>query len=242
MLNRAFLAVETEEGIHYPSALTILARNRIISNLLPLIRQADSLRRVVSVFGATMEGPIDLDDFEGWHLSRPRQYGHEASITTLALEAHHRNAPDVSFVHNFPGAVESGIARGQVGWLMRTLKTVWAVLGSWVHIPLEEAGDRHLFLCTSARFSATTTAPSSESQAAAAAAAQGVPLVEGLTRARGTDGKEGSGVYSIDANGDSSGPKVEKLLARMRDEGMVEQVWEHIESTINRALATGQKG
>ena len=56
-------------------------------------------------------------------------------------------------MHNFPGAVESGIVRGSIGWLVRFLKTVWGVLGSWVHIPLEEAGDRHVFFCTSARSS-----------------------------------------------------------------------------------------
>lgn len=172
-----------------------------------------------------------MDDFQGWHLGRRSYYGHEASITTLALEAHHNAAPEVSFVHNFPGAVESGIARGEIGWLMRGLKTVWAVLGPLVHIPLGEAGERHLFLCTSARFSL-----GSEDRAA------GVPLVEGLALARGTDGQEGSGVYSIDANGESVGPRILKLLARFRSEGMVERVREKIESTINDALASSKDG
>ena len=154
-------------------------------------------------------------------------YGHEASITTLALEAHHKAAPEVSFVHNFPGAVESGIARGSIGGLMRVLKTIYAVLGPLVHIPLDEAGDRHLFLCTSARFS---TGPED--------ATAGVPLVDGLALARGTDGQIGSGVYSIDAKGESAGLNVERLLAKLRSQGMVERVWEHIESEVNGALAS----
>ena len=157
-------------------------------------------------------------------------YGHEASITTLALEAHHTAAPEVSFVHNFPGAVESGIARGSIGPLMRVLKTIYAWLGPLVHIPLEEAGDRHVFLCTSARFSAgpeDTTA--------------GVPLIDGVALARGSDGQTGSGVYSINEKGESAGPKVERLLKTLRSQDMVERVWESIESEINGAL-TSRKG
>lgn len=170
-----------------------------------------------------------MNDFQAWNLTRIETYGQEASIVTLALEAHHKTAAEVSFVHNFPGAVESGIARGSIGPLMRVLKTIFAMLGPLVHIPLEEAGDRHLFLCTSARFSA---GPED--------AAAGVPLTEGVTLARGTDGREGSGVYSIDANGESAKPKIEKLLAELRGQGMVERVWENIESDITGALASNK--
>lgn len=166
-----------------------------------------------------------MADFQGWNLGRIAQQGQEASITTLALEAQRRAAPEVSFVHNFPGAVESGIARGSIGGLMRVLKTVFAVLGPLVHIPLVEAGNRHVFLCTSARFS---TGPEDLTA--------GVPLVDGLALARGTDGQIGSGVYSIDANGESARPKVERLLAELRSQGMVERVWEKIESDISGAL------
>ena len=187
------------------------------------------MRRVVSVYGGTFEGPINKADFEGWNLGRMENQGHEASITTLALEHHHKMAPEVSLMHNFPGAVESGIARGEIGWLMRTLKSVFAVLGPLVHIPLEEAGNRHVFFCTSARFPA---GPEDETA--------GVPLVDGLALARGTDGKIGSGVYSIGVEGESAGPKVERLLAQLRSQKMVEWVWEKIESGIDGALSSGK--
>lgn len=167
-----------------------------------------------------------MDDFQAWNLNRPAHQAHDASITTLMLEAFHSSAPGVSFVHNFPGAVVSGIARGSIGPLMRFLKTIWAVLGPLVHIPLVEAGDRHVFLCTSARFSA---GPDDE--------AAGVPLPDGLEFARGTDGKNASGVYSIDSSGESANSKVEKLLARLRSQGLVQKVNEAIESDINSALA-----
>ena len=223
------IEIETEEGLHYAAALTIFARNRFIRNLLPLLRKAKGLRRVVSVFGGTFEGKIKMDDFQARNLGRMEQMGHEASITTLALEAYQKEAPEVSFVHNFPGAVESGIARGSIGGLMRVLKTIFAMLGPLVHIPLVEAGERHLFLCTSSRFSKGVGDENG-----------GVPLVDGLEMARGTDGQVGSGVYSIDANGESAGPKVEKLLAQLRSQGLVEKVKECIESDIDAALASSK--
>lgn len=142
----------TQEGLHYPATLTIYARNRYIQKLLPLLKRATSLRRVVTVYCATFEGQIDLDHFQGWNFGLIKTQGHTASITTLALEGHQQAFPEVSYVHNFPGAVELGIGRGDIGYLMRFLKTVFALLGPLVHIPLEEAGLRHLFLCTSARF------------------------------------------------------------------------------------------
>jgi len=199
--------------------------------LLPLIRPGKSLRRVVSVYRATFEGQIYMADFQGWNLGLRANRGHLASITTLALEADHKVAPEISFVRSFPGAVESGIGRGSIGGLMPFLKTVYAVLGSLVHVPLVEAGDRHLFLCTSARFS---NGPEG--------ATAGVPLANRLELARGSDGQIGIGVYSIDANDESAGRKVERVLALFRGQGMVERVRENIESDINVTLAYSKGG
>ncbi|KAK0272011.1 hypothetical protein LTS16_001979 [Friedmanniomyces endolithicus] len=217
----------TEEGLHYASALTIYARNRFIVNLLPLLQQAQSLRRVVSVYCATYEGQIRMDDFQAASLGLMAKQGHTASVTTLALEAHHQSAPEVSFVRNFPGSVKSGIDRGSIGPLMRTLKIIFLLLAPLVDIPLEQAGDRHLSLCTSARYS---VGPEDE--------AAGVPLTDGLALARGSDGRVGSGVYSIDAYGESASAKVERLLANFRTEGVVERVRDAIEADINGALAS----
>lgn len=170
-----------------------------------------------------------MADFQGWNLGRMEDQGHTSAITTLAMETHHKLAPEVSFIHNFPGAVESGIARGSIGWLMRLLKTIWSILGPLVHIPLPEAGDRHVFLCTSARFPAGAADPTS-----------GVPLPEESGAARGTDGRTGSGVYSIDANGESASPKIEEMLAKFRGQGLVDRVWENLQLDINSALANGR--
>jgi hypothetical protein len=57
-------------------------------------------------------------------------------------------------------------------------------------------------------------------------AASGVRLVDGMTVARGIHGKAGSGVYSLGWGGESTPEKMEKLLTKYRDEGMVDKVWE----------------
>ncbi len=51
---------------------------------------------------------------------------------------------------------------------------------------------------------------------------EGAPLGDGLEVAGGTDGQSGSGMYSIGADGESAGIKVERLLAKLRDQGMGE--------------------
>lgn len=70
-----------------------------------------------------------MADFQAWNLGRMKNYSHEASITTPALETNHNAALEVSFLHNFPGAVVSSIAGGQIGGLICFLKTVCAMLG-----------------------------------------------------------------------------------------------------------------
>lgn len=197
-----------------------------MSNLLPLIANATSLRRVVSVFIAGLEGQIKMDDFQGWHMKLMAKRDHAASITTLSLEYHHQDFPQVSFVHNFPGVVKSGIARGTTGALMGVFKGVLRVFGGLFYMPLEEAGDRHLFLATSARYSA-----------GADDVAAGVPLVGPVTLARGTNGETGSGVYSIDAGGESASWAVEQVLAGLRSDGMGETVMNQIDATIESARA-----
>jgi hypothetical protein len=210
--------------------LAVHCRNRFILNLLPLIRTAPSLRRVVSTFLGGMEGEIKWNDFQGWNMGLMANRGHAASITTLSLEHHAAGAPEVSFIHNFPGPVKSGIARGTKGGLGVVLGFFQKIVGPLVFIPLVDAGDRHVWLCTSAKYPAAK-----DGQMTA-----GVPLADGVEVARGTDGKVGSGVYSIDLLGESAKPTVEQVLAQLRKEGAVERVWKNIEDEYVRI--TGAKG
>jgi hypothetical protein len=152
------------------------------------------------------------------------QRGHAASMVTLSLETLANKAPEVSFIHNFPGPVKSGIARGTSGAAMFVMKAVYAVIGPFVYIDNTEAGERHLFLATSARYPARGGGEK----------ADGVPLVAGVAIATGVGGGSESGLYSVDVDGESAGPKVEELLVGLRKEGLVEKVWEHIQGEFKR--------
>lgn len=145
-------------------------------------------------------------------------------MVTLSLEALAKKAPDVSFIHDFPGPVKSNIIRGGEGAAIFVLGVIFKLLGPFVNIPTQESGERHVFLATSARYPAGTDGD----------VASGVPFMGGVAVARGTDGKSGSGVYSVGSDGESAGPKVEELLAKFRREGLVEKVWNHTEEEFRR--------
>ena len=132
-----------------------------------------------------------------------------------------QQAPTVSFIHDYPGFVKSGLARGTTG-ITWGLMTLAQLLSPLLSIPEQESGARHLFLATSARFRAKEGVE------------EAVPLGEGVKVARGNDGVEGSGVYSIDQNNDSAGAAVEELLKNYRKEGTMEKVWEMIEEEYER--------
>ncbi|KAK4977343.1 hypothetical protein LTR28_007354 [Elasticomyces elasticus] len=120
------------------------------------------------------------------------------------------------------------MARGTTGAAMFVFKAVFAVVGPLLYMPDQECGERHLFLATSARYPAGVTQN----------AASGVPLADGVAVARGINGQSGSGVYSVDSHGESSGPKVEELLANFRKDGMVETVWKDTQEQFTRITGT----
>jgi hypothetical protein len=174
-----------------------------------------------------MEGHIDKENFQGWNRGLMAQRGHAASIVSLALEKHAKDAPEVSFIHNFPGPVKSGITRGTGGALESIFRGLYMLLGSLVHIPFVDAGERHVFLATSAKYPAHKKGT------------DGVQLVDGIGQAKGTDGVLGSGVYSIDMLGEPSKEAVFSTLSNYRADGTVDWVWKKIEEEFVRI--TGRK-
>ena len=133
----------------------------------------------------------------------------------------------MSFVHDDPGAVKTKLfdrVEGIFGMLMRAFVFVF---GYWMCVPIEECGERQLYLATSARYPPASGGSEGSS---------GVALGDGVDVARGTDGEVGSGVYSVEWDGTSASANVQKLLARYRDEGMVEKIREHTESEFNRII------
>ena len=212
---------ETSEGLYLPTSLVYYSRTRFITNLLPLVATAPSLRRIVTVFAGTKEGPITPSDFPCRKVPMLAQRGHLASLLTLSLEHLAEQYPSVSFIHDFPGSVKTNLVRGGEGASIWVLKQVFRVIGPVVNLSAKECGERQLFLATSSKYSSREDA-------------KGVPLVAGSVVARGTDAKGSSGVYSLDSEGESAGPKVQELLAKLRKEGMVERVMDHTNGEFKR--------
>lgn len=104
-----------------------------------------------------------------------------------------------------------------------------ALLRTYVFVPLDESGERHLYLATSARF------PPVRGGSAA------VRLGDGVGIAVGTTGEIGSGVYSVGRDCESASHAVRELLAGLREKGMVEEVWRHTEGEFKRITELDRK-
>ncbi|KAF2110513.1 hypothetical protein BDV96DRAFT_202893 [Lophiotrema nucula] len=209
--------MDTEEGLHLPATLLLHSRARFIANLLPELQRATVLRRVLSIFTGTKEGPMPITDFQmrnlGMNLIKMR--GQAASMLTLYQEHFATLAPSVSFVHDFPGPVKSNIARGG-GIINLLMRTSAKIIGPFVFIPEGDSGDRHLYLATSSRYSARE------------GGVNGVEVEKGVEVARGTDGKVGSGCYTVDEKCESGNAEIVSVLKGLREQGKGEEVWKHL--------------
>lgn len=108
------------------------------------------------------------------------------------------------------------------GVLGTIARVVDYLVGRWVCVPIEESGERHLYLATSANF------------APLRGESVGVRLEDEVGVAVGTTGEIGSGVYSVGWDCDSASPAVREMLAGLRGKGMVEEVWRHTEGEFER--------
>jgi hypothetical protein len=206
------------------TATAYYARIRFIVNLLPHLKHATSLRRVVSVLAGGHEGPIDTSDFQGKNMSVLKLRGHVVSMTDMALETLAEQAPEVTFINDYPGTVKTGIGRDPNAFLTWLMTIVLLIIGPLIYIPIRESGERHLFFATSAKYPPR----------AAVDEAAGVPFVGEIVVAEGTDGGIGSGVYSIHWDGEHTGPKVVGLLSGMREQKMAQKVWQHTVTEFKR--------
>lgn len=208
---------------------------RMARNLLPLLQRATGLRRVVSTFTGAKEGKVYEND---WQVSKGKVpmsaiRGHSSSMMTLGLGALARKAPDVAFIHAFPGNVNTNIIKGDEGAVMNILNYLFKFIGVFLpgrYTPIKEVGERHTFYCTSARYPPPNADDGRD--------ALGVTLPSGVSVARGVDGEVGSGLYSVDMYGESAGTAVEDVLAEHRQSGVAERLWTYTESEWNRVTGS----
>ena len=207
-------------------ALNYYSRTRFITNLLPLLRRASSLRRVVTVAAGGLEGPLDPTDIPARQVALGRVRGHLSTLIDLGLEAVAQRAPEVSFVHDYPGIVNTPLFRHMDGIFGLVMRTAIALLGPWICVPVTESGERHLYLATSAKYPPATTGGVGPGSC--------VPLGDGIDVAQGTTGVVGSGVYAVQWDCEHGSHSSQRLLAQYRDQGVVEDIWRHTESEFKR--------
>ncbi|KAK9460854.1 uncharacterized protein V1516DRAFT_624597 [Lipomyces oligophaga] len=219
----------TSEGFSLFQALSYYSRMRFTTNLLPLLQAAPSLRRVVTVLAGTKEGPIWAEDIPGNRATPWRARGHVASMVTLTLEQIAIQAPNISFIHDYPGHVKTPLVRTMKGVIGNVMKAILIVLPLFINMdqmPIEDSGERHVYLSTSSMY------PPKEGSNNPCES--GVQLPDGLEICIGTEGKSGGGVYAVDAYNEGGGAAVQHVLRQLREEGIREKVWHHLQEEFER--------
>ncbi|KAK7181260.1 hypothetical protein DPSP01_003346 [Paraphaeosphaeria sporulosa] len=151
---------ETSEGLETSLVLSYYTRMLFILHLLPLLRKSEA-PRVVSVLGGGMErtSSINVDDID---LEKPGSFGittaqpHYAALQTVFLDKAASEHPDVTFIHAWPGMVNTGnVWRGLHASQSILYWFIWGLLEPLIRLISstdDVAGQRNLFLCTSAAF------------------------------------------------------------------------------------------
>ncbi|KAK0100088.1 hypothetical protein ONS95_013100 [Cadophora gregata] len=225
--------LESEEGIDIPHALRYYSRLRFIYNLLPLLK-ASPLPRVISILAGGQEAAIDVHDLEvknNFTFIKAAENG--TTQTTLAFEELAKSNPTITFIHKYPGFVNSGVLDRLLA-SASGLYTIPATVGRWLILPVvnlfsmtvDEAGERVLFLATSSRYPASKTASSA-----------GVPLQPGMKVAEASVENDGisNGVYRLGPNDESA--KESPVLPGYRSDGVDTLVWESTQAVWEKALA-----
>lgn len=210
--------IETLEGLSRAYVLPFTSRILFVLGLLPALQKASGLKRVVSVFAAGYEGHFDENHWSEYITKQPiKARAHLAAMITKAHNVLVKKAPDVSFIHNYPGGVRTGFGKDAKG-AMILARMALALLGPLLlkYRSPEESSVLQLYSATSAAFPPTT------------GDAVGIPLSEHVSMSVGTDGKPGSGSYNINANCEKVSHSVEKRLAQAKEDGVEERLWAHV--------------
>jgi hypothetical protein len=166
-----------------------------------------------------------MKDIQGWKVPMRALTGHGSSLATVSLEVLSEKAPDVSFVHAFPGFVKSKLDRPGQGALVFVLRQVFKVMSAInTVIPSEENGERLLFIMTSAKYPAGKPVEG----------ISGLSLMDGVEVTNSTGGKPGGGVYSVDENGESYGHKMETVMITLWKHEARDIVWDDLETEWKR--------
>lgn len=149
---------ETTEGLEIAQSLEYYSRILFALHLLSLLDKAEAPRVVSVLAGGLERASINLDDLD---LKQPGNFGgikaqtQYTTMNTMALETLASKNPNVTFIHSWPGWVNTGNIRRSTDPGSITAWLFWLVLEPLIYFISfsdEESGQRHLFQSTSAAF------------------------------------------------------------------------------------------
>lgn len=207
---------ETTEGIEIAQSLEYYSRVAFTLHLLPLLSAAEA-PRVVSVLGGGMErATIDVDDLD---LKKPGNFGgvkaqsQYLALNTLALDKLAQDYPHITFMHSWPGWVNTGNIRRSAEPNSLLSWVFWLLLEPLVSLLSfndEESAQRHLFQCTSASFGGRGTSWTGK---------VGV----------NSKGEEANGLFLVNYKCDCT-PNA-KVMPTLRETAQ-ERVWDHTQNVL----------
>ena len=211
---------ETSEGLDKKLTTNYYSRIRFTQQLLPLLQSASpELARVVSVLAPGEETPLDFSNLDlKTDFSIRKAAGHAITMTSLIFEEMAQKTPSVSFVHSYPGFVKTGFAKEQPAAIRAANQFATAIL-SWWAVGIEESGERHLYLATSAAYT-----PRAGEKGGVEVSSGGV--------AKGSAGVVGSGAYLIGS--DNEVRANEEVLRQLRGAGAGQKIWAHTMKTFEK--------
>ena len=161
------------------------------------------------------------------------------SLATIATRV--PGADEVSFVHDYPGFVKTGLSRELKGFGPAVMKVLFAPVMALLQIPIEETGERQLYLATSARFPPYRHGENGDGDGVRVPVAGVRPPVteEDAKVGEGVgigavDGKLGGGVYSVDYEAEGSSVKTREVLSKLEEQGVADLIWEHTQKEFLR--------
>ena len=211
---------ETAEGIEIVQSLEYYSRMLFVLHLLPLLGKAEAPKVVSVLAGGLERATIDLDDLD---LQKPGNFGiikaqtQYAVMNTMTLEKLANDNPDVTFIHSWPGWVNTGNVRRSVDPNSIMAWFVWLVLEPLIGlfaISDEESGQRHLFQSTSAAFGGRSVLW------------KGKPGINSL-------GKPADGLFLVNYKCDCT-PNA-KVMPLLREKAL-KKVWDHTQDVLRPNL------
>lgn len=211
------IITETSEGLEASQVVSYYSHVVFIMRLLPQLREAaksSESARVVNVLAAGQESTnLFLDDLtlkQPGRFSVPTYAAHAATSVTLTLKRI-SEAPenkDVIFIHSHPGKVSTDLFMKSWAGKFDPSKAVAPPAGNFVELTPEEAGERCIYLITSAEFGGN-----------------GIPVQSGRHAAQTLAHGARSSLFSI--NDKFEIVKQDNLLADLEKMGAPQKIWDH---------------